>query len=107
MSLSKDDVYTVLRTCQDPEIPVNIVDLGLVYQVDLQTLSASEPACEVQVSLTLTSPGCPMSHTISTEVHRKLLQLDHVKHAKVNLVWDPVWNPSMITTEGRKTLNLG
>lgn len=105
MPLTKDDVVSVLRTCRDPEIPVNIVDLGLVYDVVVRE-DAAGSACDVSVKMTLTSPGCPMAQSISAEVHRKLLGLSGVRQAKVDLVWEPIWHPSMITAEGRRHLNL-
>jgi metal-sulfur cluster biosynthetic enzyme len=105
MPLTKEDVLTVLRTCRDPEIPVNIVDLGLVYDVTVRE-AGDASSCEVNVKMTLTSPGCPMSHAIAAEVHRKLLGLGGVRQAKVDLVWEPAWHPSMITAEGRQQLNL-
>ena len=73
MALTKEDVVSVLRTCRDPEIPVNIVDLGLIYDVDVREAAAAEPGYDVSVKMTLTSPGCPMSQSNSAEVHRKLL----------------------------------
>lgn len=107
MALTKEDVISALRTCVDPEIPVNIVDLGLVYQIDLSETSTGSPAGqEVTVKMTLTSPGCPMSHSISNDVHKRLLELPGVSRAKVDIVWEPVWHPEMITAEGRKHLNL-
>jgi metal-sulfur cluster biosynthetic enzyme len=105
MPLTKEDVVSVLRTCRDPEIPVNIVDLGLVYDVDVRENTAPEGSYDVGVKMTLTSPGCPMAQSISAEVHRKLLGLERVRHAKVDLVWEPAWHPSMITDEGRRHLN--
>jgi metal-sulfur cluster biosynthetic enzyme len=105
MPLTKEDVIAVLRTCRDPEIPVNIVDLGLVYEVTVQDAGGAD-ASEVSVKMTLTSPGCPMSHSIAAEVHRRLLDLGGVRQAKVELVWEPAWHPSMITAEGRQQLNL-
>ncbi len=104
MALTQEDVLSALRTCRDPEIPVNIVDLGLVYAVDVHE-TAPEPGYEVSVRMTLTSPGCPMSQSISAAVQRKLLSLESVKHAKVDLVWEPAWHPSMISAEGRQQLN--
>ncbi len=109
MALTKEDVVTALRACRDPEIPVNIVDLGLVYAVEVSetadTPTGSDPGFDVAVRMTLTSPGCPMSQAIAAQVHRKILGLDHVRHAKVDLVWEPAWHPSMITAEGRHQLN--
>lgn len=106
MPLTKEDVVSVLRTCRDPEIPVNAVDLGLVYDVDIQQTTATGSSYDVNVTMTLSSPACPMSQSIAADVHRKLLGRNRVKHAKVNLVWEPVWHPSMITAEGRQHLNL-
>jgi len=105
MALTKEDVIAVLRTCRDPEIPVNIVDLGLVYGVEVHDSDPAAAGYEVNVKLTLTSPGCPMSRSISADVQRKLLGLEHVRHATVDLVWEPAWHPSMITPEGRLHLN--
>lgn len=105
MALTKDDVLAALRTCRDPEIPVNIVDLGLVYGVEILETSPAGAGYDVSVKMTLTSPGCPMSRSISAEVQRKLLGLERVIHAKVDLVWEPAWHPSMITAEGHHHLN--
>jgi metal-sulfur cluster biosynthetic enzyme len=103
MSLTKDDVVSALRTCRDPEIPVNVVDLGLIYDIDVQEIAGA--GYDVSVTMTLTSPSCPMSQAISAEVHRKLLGLERVRHATVDLVWEPAWHPAMITAEGRRRLN--
>jgi metal-sulfur cluster biosynthetic enzyme len=105
MALTKEDVFSALRTCRDPEIPVNIVDLGLVYEVEIRETGNAEPGYDVSVKMTLTSPGCPMSRSISAAVQRTLLGLERVRHAKVDLVWEPAWHPSMITAEGRRHLN--
>ena len=78
MALTKEDVFSALRTCRDPEIPVNIVDLGLVYGVEVRESSPAGAGYDVSVKMTLTSPGCPMSRSISAEVQRKLLGLERV-----------------------------
>lgn len=103
MALTQEDVLAVLRSCSDPEIPVNIVDLGLVYGVNVREAGAD--GYDVSVDMTLTSPGCPMSRSIAAEVHRKLLGLEEVHHAQVNMVWEPAWQPSMMTPAGREQLN--
>lgn len=107
MALTQDDVIAALRQCVDPEIPVNIVDLGLVYSVDLSA-DAPSPAAgrEVVVRMTLTSPGCPMSQSIAKDVQRRVRELPGVAKARVDIVWEPQWHPEMITAEGRKHLNL-
>ncbi len=106
MGLTKEDVVSALRTCVDPEIPINIVDLGLVYEVDLSEPQPGAPAADVCVKMTLTSTGCPMSHSIANEVTKALRQLPGVGATKVEIVWEPAWHPEMITAEGRKHLNL-
>lgn len=106
MALTKEDVVSALRTCVDPEIPVNIVDLGLVYDVDLRTSAEAIPASDVTVKMTLTSAGCPMSHSIANDVTKALRQLPGVGIARVEVVWEPAWHPDMITPEGRRHLNL-
>lgn len=105
MALTKEDVVSALRTCVDPEIPVNIVDLGLVYDVDL-TPASGPGGVQVRVRMTLTSPNCPMSQSISNDVRKLLAQLPEVDRAEVEIVWEPSWHPEMITAEGRRHLNL-
>jgi metal-sulfur cluster biosynthetic enzyme len=97
--LNEELIYTALRTCYDPEIPLNIVDLGLIYDVRI----AGE--C-VDVKMTLTTQGCGMGGYISREAEEKILSLPGVGEAKVEIVWDPPWTPEMISREGRKTLGL-
>ena len=97
--LSEELIYTVLRTCNDPEIPLNIVDLGLIYDVRVVG------EC-IDVKMTLTTQGCGMGGYISREAEEKILSLPGVREAKVEIVWDPPWTPEMISHEGRKTLGL-
>lgn len=104
MELTKTDVISALRTCRDPEIPVNIFDLGLVYDIVLNP--SAEETTDITVKMTLTSPGCPMANSISHEVQHKLQTLAGVGRAQVDLVWEPVWQPDMITPDGRRQLNL-
>jgi metal-sulfur cluster biosynthetic enzyme len=92
-------VWEVLRTCYDPEIPVNIVDLGLVYDVVLE-------GAKVRVKMTLTASGCPMSGVIAENARTAILGIEGVREADVQIVWDPPWHPSMITAEGKKTLGM-
>lgn len=92
-------VWGQLRQCFDPEIPLNIVDLGLVYDV-------SVTGSQADVKMTLTSPGCHLGGQIAGNVQEKLLALDQIEEANVELVWDPPWHQSMISSEGRKALGL-
>ncbi len=97
-------VWAALRTCFDPEIPVNIVDLGLVY--DLAISGTPSEGHEVDVKMTLTAPGCGMGPVIAEDARQKIAGLPSVRAAKVHIVWDPIWSPQMISPEGRKTLGL-
>ena len=97
-------VWDVLKTCYDPEIPVNIVDLGLVYDMQIEPLPSGRN--RVGVKMTLTAQGCGMGATIAGDAQQKLLALDGVEEASVDIVWDPVWHQSMISEQGRRILGL-
>lgn len=97
-------VWDTLKTCFDPEIPVNIVDLGLIY--DLVIEPAPTGNSHVRVKMTLTAPGCGMGTIIASDAREKLLYLPGVEAADVEIVWDPPWHQSMITADGRKVLGL-
>lgn len=101
---SEQQIWETLRTCYDPEIPVNIVDLGLVY--DLRVAKLPSGNSRVDVKMTLTAPGCGMGSVIAGDAQEKLLLLDDVEEATVEIVWDPPWHQSMITPEGRRVLGL-
>jgi len=98
--VTKEQVYEVLQTCYDPEIPVNIVDLGLVYDVEVNE-------DKVAVKMTLTAPGCGMGGIIASQARERILDLPDVKEASVDLVWDPPWDPSMMSAEARQKLGIG
>jgi probable FeS assembly SUF system protein SufT len=102
--LTEDQVWAALRTCYDPEIPVNIVDLGLIY--DLRLSALPEGGSRVEVTMTLTAPGCGMGPVIAQDAREKILALPGVREAAVEVVWDPPWHPSMISAEGRRLLGL-
>jgi probable FeS assembly SUF system protein SufT len=102
--LSESLVLDRLRTVFDPEIPVNVVDLGLIYDVHIEKLSAG--GNKVDVKMTLTAPGCGMGPSIAGDAQMKILGLPGVEEADVQLVWDPPWNPSMISPDGRKRLGI-
>lgn len=102
--VTEERVWEVLRTCYDPEIPVNIVDLGLVYSMEMKRMSTGNHS--VDVKMTLTAPGCGMGGVIAGDAQQKLLSLDGVDEAVVEIVWDPPWHQSMITAEGRRILGL-
>ncbi len=102
--LEEQTVMGILRTCYDPEIPVNIVDLGLVYDVQITPLP--EGTNRVEVKMTLTAPGCGMGPVLQQDVETKLLDLPEVKEAQVHLVWDPPWNRDMLSEAAKLELGL-
>lgn len=97
-------VWNQLRTCYDPEIPVNIAELGLVYACVITSLPDGGNTVEIQ--MTLTAPGCGMGATLKAEVERRVLTVPDVKGVNVELVWDPIWDPSMMSEAARLQLGL-
>jgi FeS assembly SUF system protein len=97
--VTKEQVYEALQDCYDPEIPVNIVDLGLVYDVEVNE-------GQVAVKMTLTAPGCGMGAMIANDAKQRIMDLEGVSDASVDLVWDPPWNPSMISEEAKQKLGI-
>lgn len=95
---TEDRIVEVLKTVYDPEIPVNIYDLGLVYKIDFKDDGV------LDVDMTLTAPNCPMGDYIMEDVRQKLEGIDTVKQANVNLVLDPVWDQSMMSDEAKVDL---
>ena len=102
--VSEPMVWETLRSCYDPEIPVNIVDLGLVYDMGIEELPSKGK--KVFVKMTLTAPGCGMGATIAGDAQQKILMLPGVEDASVEIVWDPPWHQSMITADGRRLLGI-
>jgi probable FeS assembly SUF system protein SufT len=97
-------VWEQLKTCYDPEIPVNIVDLGLVY--GMEVTPQSDGTSKVDVKMTLTAQGCGMGASIAFDAKAKLMTIAGVSEANVDLVWDPPWNPQMIAPEAREKLGI-
>jgi len=97
-------VWDQLRKVYDPEIPVNIVDLGLVYSMDIS--KKDDGAHKVDVAMTLTAPGCGMGPAIAADAKDKILLIPGVSDADVRITWDPPWNQSMISEEGKMKLGL-
>ncbi len=103
-AFSEDVVWAALRTCFDPEIPVNIVDLGLIYDLAVEpTLNGGHA---VEVKMTLTAPGCGMGPVIAEDARQKIAALPTVESARVHIVWDPQWTPHMMSADARKQLGL-
>jgi len=97
--VTPEQVYETLRTCYDPEIPVNIVDLGLIYEVTVNEDN-------VNVVMTLTARGCPLHSLISQDVRTRLAAIPGVKSVNVQVVWDPPWDPSRLSEAAKKMLGL-
>ena len=97
---SEQTAWAALKTCFDPEIPVNIVDLGLIYDLSIEI--APDGRRDLEAKMTLTAPGCGMGPVIAEDARQKLAALPGVASAKVHIVWDPVWTPQMISPKGAK-----
>ena len=99
IDLTREIVFDALKDVNDPEIPVNIVDLGLIYDVKII-------ADWVGVKMTLTTPGCGMATQIANNARERVLKIPGVKEADVRLVWQPAWNPSMMSSEAKTKLGM-
>jgi len=95
--ITRDQVIDVLKTCFDPEIPVNIWDLGLIYDI---TITGDV----VNIKMTLTAVGCSLGPQLVAEIESKLLGVDGVEDAKIDMVWNPPWTPERLTDDGRLSL---
>jgi metal-sulfur cluster biosynthetic enzyme len=104
VSLTENEVISALKQCYDPEIPVNIVDLGLIYGVRFET--APEEKQDVTVEMTLTAQGCPSHVMIGAQVKARVEQLPGVRQATVNVVWNPPWTPDRLSPDARKQLGI-
>jgi len=93
-------IIDAVKTCYDPEIPVNIYELGLIYKVDV------EDDDKVALEMTLTSPNCPVAESLPVEVEQKVAAVEGVNGCQVTVVWDPPWNPSMMTEEAQLELGM-
>jgi probable FeS assembly SUF system protein SufT len=96
-------VWEQLRNCYDPEIPVNIVDLGLIYSLDITDENGGK---NVLVKMTLTAPGCGMGPSLAADAQQRIITVPGVTSANVELVWDPPWSPERISTAGREKLGM-
>ena len=100
---NEEEVWNMLQTCYDPEIPVNIVDLGLVYDC---IVKESKEGVNVSIKMTLTAPGCGMGPVIADEVKEKVSSLDGANDVEVELVWEPQWNQDMMSDAAKLQLGL-
>ena len=102
--IDRQKIWDQMKSCYDPEIPVNIVDLGLVYDCDIKPLEAG--GNRVEVKMTLTAPGCGMGETIRRDVESKIKDIPGVTEVDVQLVWEPQWNQSMMSEAAKLQLGL-
>jgi len=100
MTAMREKIVEAIRTVFDPEIPVNIYELGLIYNIDIADTGA------VEVKMTLTSPNCPAAESLPAEVEQKTASVEGVTDTKVHVVWDPPWGPEMMTEEAKLELNM-
>lgn len=105
-NVTKEQVMELLATCYDPEIPVNIVDLGLVYEVAIDAIPDQPDKSKVHVKMTLTAPGCPEGPMMQSQTQAKLAALAGVGAAQVDLVWEPQWTPERMSEAARLELGM-
>jgi len=103
-TVTQDEVTSALKQCYDPEIPVNIVDLGLIYGIQLDP--APDNKQDVRIDMTLTAQGCPAHVEISQQVKARLEQLPGIRNVSVNIVWNPPWSPERLSADARKQLGI-
>jgi len=99
-TLTQDQVFDALKQCQDPEIPVNIVDLGLVYGVEIDQEN------KVHITMTMTTPGCGMARDIALDAKAKVKAIPGVSDATVTVVWEPAWDPSRMSPQAKAKLGV-
>jgi len=100
------EIWETMKTCYDPEIPVNVVDLGLIYDCNIEPIPDKKDSYRVNVKMTLTAPGCGMGPTLQADVQNKLMGLEGGDEANVELVWEPQWNQGMLTEAAKLQLGL-
>jgi metal-sulfur cluster biosynthetic enzyme len=109
MPLTEADILTALRDVNDPELPVNIVDLGLIYRVEIAPdpdAPGMLPRQKVDIDITMTTQGCPAHEIILEQVRNRLAGLRELSETRVNLVWQPAWTPDRISPEAQKKLGI-
>ena len=95
---TRDAIVAALKTCYDPEIPVDIYELGLIYDIDVDADG------HAKIRMTLTSPMCPVAETLPVEVEQKVQSVEGIRSTSIDLVWDPPWNPGMMSEAARLEL---
>jgi len=107
MAITQEEVVAALKECYDPEIPVNIVDMGLIYEIRIKPSDVPDSGKQdVEVEMTLTAPGCPSSGYMSDQVKQRLSRMPGVNNATVEIVWYPQWTPERLSPDARKQLGI-
>jgi metal-sulfur cluster biosynthetic enzyme len=107
MPVTQDQVFSALKECYDPEIPVNIVDLGLIYEIRLAPPApAQDQPQDVHITMTMTSPGCPAHGMIGDQVKGRVGQIPGIRDVNVEVVWTPPWTPERLSPAARKQLGI-
>ena len=101
----EDQVIMVIKTVEDPEIPVNIYELGLIYFINIKPVEGSDKF-DVEVEMTLTSPNCPVAESLPEEVRSKVENLESVEKSEVKITWDPTWDKSFMSEEAKLELGM-
>src|ERR671925_1045109 len=99
--VTEEEVYSALKKCMDPEIPVNVVDLGLIYDVKIK------PQNDINIKMTMTTRGCPLHDTLVSDVKRYVGKINGVGNVNVNIVWDPPWSIEKMNQDVREQLGFG
>ena len=100
MTILKDKIIHEIKKIYDPEIPVNIYELGLIYKVEINKEN------KVKIDMTLTTPNCPVAESLPKEVKESIMKIDGIKEVDLNLVWDPPWDKTMMSEAAKLELNL-
>jgi metal-sulfur cluster biosynthetic enzyme len=104
--VNESEVIEILKQCYDPELPVDLWNLGLIYNIQIQE-SYDETRSDVNIVMSLTTPGCTMGQQMAQDIKNKLEALDAVNQAFVEVTFDPPWNPEMVSAEAREKLGVG
>ena len=100
MTILKDKIIQEIKKIYDPEIPVNIYELGLIYKIEIYKEN------KVKIDMTLTTPNCPVAESLPKEVKESIMKIDGIKEVDLNLVWDPPWDKTMMSEAAKLELNL-
>ena len=104
MNIEKKHIIEKIKTCFDPEIPIDLWNLGLIYDIKIDNINKKQ---NIEILMTLTTPGCSMIDIIAQDLKNKIEQIENIGHVKINVTFDPPWEPEMMTQEGKDILGFG